>query len=38
VATAGAIANAITKIIGTQVTELPMTPERVWTAGRGAGK
>jgi CO/xanthine dehydrogenase Mo-binding subunit len=37
VATAGAIANAIAKVIGTPVRELPMTPERVWaTAGDGA--
>jgi CO/xanthine dehydrogenase Mo-binding subunit len=32
VATAGAIANAITKVIGAPVRELPMTPERVWLA------
>jgi CO/xanthine dehydrogenase Mo-binding subunit len=30
VPTAGAIANAIAKVIGTRVRELPMTPERVW--------
>jgi CO/xanthine dehydrogenase Mo-binding subunit len=30
VATAGAIANAITKVIGAPVRQLPMTPERVW--------
>jgi CO/xanthine dehydrogenase Mo-binding subunit len=35
VPTAGAIANAITKIIGDQVRQLPMTPERVWAASRG---
>jgi CO/xanthine dehydrogenase Mo-binding subunit len=35
VATAGAIANAITKVIGTQVRQLPMTPERVWGASAG---
>jgi CO/xanthine dehydrogenase Mo-binding subunit len=32
VATAGAIANAIAKVIGTPVRQLPMTPERVWKA------
>ena len=30
VPTAGAIANAIAKVIGARVRELPMTPERVW--------
>jgi CO/xanthine dehydrogenase Mo-binding subunit len=35
VATPGAIANAITKVIGTQIRELPMTPERVWAARSG---
>jgi CO/xanthine dehydrogenase Mo-binding subunit len=30
VPTAGAIANAISKVIGSQVTQMPMTPERVW--------
>ncbi|HYJ61515.1 MAG TPA: xanthine dehydrogenase family protein molybdopterin-binding subunit [Actinomycetota bacterium] len=30
VPTAGAIANAIAKVLGRQVTQLPMTPERVW--------
>jgi xanthine dehydrogenase molybdenum-binding subunit len=30
VATSGAIANAITKVIGTPVRQLPMTAERVW--------
>ncbi|MGZ4150166.1 MAG: xanthine dehydrogenase family protein molybdopterin-binding subunit [Actinomycetota bacterium] len=34
VPTAGAIANAITKVLGTQVRQLPMTPERVWAASR----
>ena len=33
VPTAGAIANAIAKVIGARVHELPMTPERVWAAG-----
>jgi CO/xanthine dehydrogenase Mo-binding subunit len=37
VATAGAIANAIAKVIGTPVRELPMTPERVWAASRDGG-
>ena len=32
VPTAGAIANAIAKVIGARVDELPMTPERVWAA------
>ena len=32
VATAGAIANAIAKVIGSPVKELPMTPERIWAA------
>jgi CO/xanthine dehydrogenase Mo-binding subunit len=36
VATAGAVANAIAKVIGTQVRELPMTAERVWGADAGA--
>ena len=30
VATAGAIANAITGVIGSPVRQLPMTPQRVW--------
>ncbi len=34
VPTAGAVANAIAKVIGARVHELPMTPERVWAAGR----
>ena len=34
VPTAGAIANAIAKVIGARVHELPMTPERVWAARR----
>jgi CO/xanthine dehydrogenase Mo-binding subunit len=37
VPTAGAIANAMTKVLGAQVRRLPMTPERVWEARRGAG-
>jgi CO/xanthine dehydrogenase Mo-binding subunit len=32
VPTAGAIANAISKLIGGPVRQLPMTPERVWAA------
>jgi CO/xanthine dehydrogenase Mo-binding subunit len=31
VPTSGAVANAITKVIGNQVKQLPMTPERVWS-------
>jgi CO/xanthine dehydrogenase Mo-binding subunit len=34
VPTAGAIANAIAKVIGARVRQLPMTPERVWAAGK----
>jgi CO/xanthine dehydrogenase Mo-binding subunit len=37
VPTAGAIANAIAKVIGSHVGELPMTPERVWLATHGNG-
>ncbi|HEX3300584.1 MAG TPA: xanthine dehydrogenase family protein molybdopterin-binding subunit [Actinomycetota bacterium] len=37
VPTAGAIANAIAKVIGRHVGELPMTPERVWLATHGNG-
>ncbi len=32
VPTAGAVANAIAKVTGARVRQLPMTPERVWTA------
>ncbi|HET6695800.1 MAG TPA: xanthine dehydrogenase family protein molybdopterin-binding subunit [Gaiellaceae bacterium] len=32
VPTPGAIANAIAKVVGGRVRELPMTPERVWAA------
>ncbi len=32
VPTAGAVANAIAKVIGARVRALPMTPERVWAA------
>jgi CO/xanthine dehydrogenase Mo-binding subunit len=34
VPTAAAIANAIAKVVGTHVRQLPMTPERVWAASR----
>jgi len=34
VPTAGAVANAIAKVVGGRVRQLPMTPERVWAAGR----
>jgi len=33
VPTAGAIANAVAKVVGARVRQLPMTPERVWEAG-----
>jgi CO/xanthine dehydrogenase Mo-binding subunit len=36
VPTAGAIANAIAKVVGAHVSHLPMTPERVWAASRDA--
>jgi CO/xanthine dehydrogenase Mo-binding subunit len=36
VPTAGAIANAIAKVIGSPVCSLPMTPERVWETIQGA--
>lgn len=32
VPTAAAIANGITKVLGAQVRQMPMTPERVWAA------
>lgn len=35
VPTPGAIGNAIARLIGRHVAELPMTPERVWAASRG---
>jgi CO/xanthine dehydrogenase Mo-binding subunit len=35
VPTAGAIANAIAKVVGNRVRQLPMTPERVWEAQQG---
>ena len=35
VPTAGAVANAIAKVLGAQVTSLPMTPERVWRTAQG---
>ncbi len=34
VPTAGAIANAVAKVLGSRVSRLPMTPERVWAASR----
>jgi len=37
VPTAGAVANAISKVLGEPIVELPMTPERVWRAAREAG-
>jgi CO/xanthine dehydrogenase Mo-binding subunit len=37
VPTAGAIGNAVSKVLGTQVRHLPMTPERVWAAQRETG-
>jgi CO/xanthine dehydrogenase Mo-binding subunit len=36
VPTAGAVANAISAVIGRQVRDLPMTPERVWRVARAA--
>jgi CO/xanthine dehydrogenase Mo-binding subunit len=38
VPTPGAIANALAKVLGTQVRQLPMTPERVWAAAREAAR
>jgi xanthine dehydrogenase molybdenum-binding subunit len=35
VPTAGAVANAISQVIGGPVRQLPMTPERVWTVAHG---
>ena len=35
VATAAAISNAIAKVVGAPVRQLPMTAERVWTASQG---
>ena len=37
VPTAGAVANAIAKIVGSRVRQLPMTPERVWSVSNGNG-
>ncbi len=34
VPTPGAIANAIARVLGARVRELPMTPERIWAAGQ----
>lgn len=36
VPTAGAVANAISKVLGKPVNQLPMTPERVWRVARDA--
>ena len=36
VPTAGAIANAVAKVLGGPIVELPMTPERVWRTAREA--
>jgi CO/xanthine dehydrogenase Mo-binding subunit len=36
VPTAGAVANAIAAVLGRQLHELPMTPERVWRAAQDA--
>ena len=38
VPTPGAIANAIARVVGARVRELPMTPERVWAAAAEAGR
>ena len=38
VPTAGAVANAIAKVIGARVRALPMTPERVWAAQEKLGE
>ncbi len=35
VPTSGAIANAIAKVLGRHVNQLPMTPERVWSTANG---
>ncbi len=36
VATPGAVANAIAEVIGSQLNQLPMTPERVWATSHRA--
>ena len=38
VPTAGAVGNAIAKVLGTPVLGLPMTPERVWRAAQEASR
>ena len=38
VPTAGAIANALTQLLGAPVQALPMTPERVWAVTNGAAR
>jgi CO/xanthine dehydrogenase Mo-binding subunit len=35
VATAGAVGNAIAKLVGKHVASLPMTPERIWSTTQG---
>jgi len=35
VPTAGAVANAVARVLGRRVRRLPMTPERVWAAAEG---
>jgi len=35
VPTPGAVANAIARVVGAHVRQLPMTPERVWVAAAG---
>jgi CO/xanthine dehydrogenase Mo-binding subunit len=38
VPTPGAIANAIARVVGSRIRELPMTPERIWDATSGQGE
>jgi xanthine dehydrogenase molybdenum-binding subunit len=38
VPTSGAVGNAIAKVVGRHVKQLPMTPERVWTAVQENGR
>jgi CO/xanthine dehydrogenase Mo-binding subunit len=37
VPTSGAVGNAIARVIGKHVTQLPMSPERVWAASSNGG-
>jgi CO/xanthine dehydrogenase Mo-binding subunit len=37
VPTAGAVANAVARVLGARVRQLPMTPERVWERAAGGG-